>query len=357
LRIGFVRLIDAAPLIVAERLGYFSEQGIEVELEPQFNWVSMRDNLCSGILDSALAVLGSPIMSQLGRAGFVEPLVGVMNVGAGGDSIVISRDLADAGVVGARSLGELVRARQLARKLVCAHTSPYSVNHYLLREWLGQGGLDPDRDVQLTQITTAHAADHLSKHYVDVFCIAEPWGTLSAESGWGKILCATADVAQNHPEKLLVATETFAQRHDEELVHLIRAILKACRYCQEPSNRKALASLLYQSGYLNQEPQVIEASLAIDAQGAGSDEIKQSRLATWQFRTWADEYCRPSQTGAAWFINQMVRWGELSDQVDVNELARRSMSGEFFQRATNAPGMSFAPTPTLSSSDPVAAAG
>jgi len=341
LRIGFVRLIDAAPLIVALEQGYFFQEGLQVVLEPQFDWVSLRDNISMGFLDAALAALGSPIMSQLGRAGFVEPLVGVMNVGAGGDSIVISRDLAQAGVVNAATLGELVRSRRQSRKLICAHPSPYSANHYLLREWLSQGGLNPDHDVQLTQITTAQAADHLARHYVDVFCIAEPWGTLADQSGWGKLLSATTDVMADHPEKMLVVTEAFTQTSGEELARMIRAVLKGCRYCQDPSNAGELARLLFQSGYLNQEAQVIEASLAIDAQSAGSEVVKQSRQAGWRFRSWADEFCCPSAATVGWFIKQMVRWGELSDQVDVDQLSRRCLRGEFFRQAVNSPDMAF----------------
>ena len=60
LRVGFVPLIDAAPLIVAREMGFFEEEGLTVQLERQIGWANVRDKLTFGHLDASHALLGMP---------------------------------------------------------------------------------------------------------------------------------------------------------------------------------------------------------------------------------------------------------------------------------------------------------
>src|SRR4051812_68010 len=48
LKIGFVPLIDAGPLIAAQELGYFAEEGLGVSLHRQIGWANIRDKLSFG---------------------------------------------------------------------------------------------------------------------------------------------------------------------------------------------------------------------------------------------------------------------------------------------------------------------
>src|SRR5207248_1354956 len=120
-RIGFVDLIDAAPLIVAFENGYFQEEGLNVLLERQLGWGNIRDRLTFGQLDAAHALLGMPLFSRLQRDRFVEPLVALMNLGAGGDAITISRRLYDAGVRSATSLGQYIANGRRDGSICFAH--------------------------------------------------------------------------------------------------------------------------------------------------------------------------------------------------------------------------------------------
>lgn len=72
MRIGFMRLIDAAPLVVAAANGYFDDEGVAVEIEREGGWMIVRDKLTYGLLDASHSLLGMSIMSQLGRSDFME---------------------------------------------------------------------------------------------------------------------------------------------------------------------------------------------------------------------------------------------------------------------------------------------
>jgi nitrate/nitrite transport system ATP-binding protein len=55
LRLGFVPLIDAAPLVVAHQLGFWKKQGLEVELWKQPSWAAVRDKVLAGELHARTA--------------------------------------------------------------------------------------------------------------------------------------------------------------------------------------------------------------------------------------------------------------------------------------------------------------
>src|SRR5882757_8583718 len=77
LRLGFVPLIDAAPLIAAAELGYFADEGLSVALERQIGWANVRDKLAFGHLDASHALLGLPLASVLQPEAQGEEMVGV----------------------------------------------------------------------------------------------------------------------------------------------------------------------------------------------------------------------------------------------------------------------------------------
>ena len=106
MRIGFVELLDAAPLIAAAELGYYADEGLRVTLERQIGWGNVRDKLVFGNLQASHALVAMPPLSVMGRARFPEPLTTIMGLGTGGNGITFGHRLTDAGV---NSAAELAR--------------------------------------------------------------------------------------------------------------------------------------------------------------------------------------------------------------------------------------------------------
>ena len=63
--IGYVPLLDCAPLIIAQEAGFFAAEGLQVSLERESNWASIRDKLSLGILDAAHILAPMVLASQL----------------------------------------------------------------------------------------------------------------------------------------------------------------------------------------------------------------------------------------------------------------------------------------------------
>lgn len=352
IRIGFVDLIDASPLIVASASGFFSDEGLRVELERQLGWGNIRDRLTFGQLDAAHALIGMPLFSQLRREWFFEPLIGVMNLGAGGDAITLSRRLFDAGVRSASSLGEYIRRDPRQEILAFGHVFGASVHHYLLREWLAGGGIDPDRDVRLRVFPPNQLAGHMQRSALDGFCVGEPWNTLSQASGAGQIVAATTDIIPNHPDKVLAVSRRRAVSHQSTLVPMIRAILRACAICDDESKHDWLAELLARPEYLNTSPHILRQSLALDramSQGAGGA----IRTSDWHVRSFAANTTFPNRTHTAWFASQMLRWRHLPANMDPFALAEQCADASAYREAAASLGIpcpagDFAPMPLRS---------
>ena len=147
IRLGFVPLVDAAPLIVAHELGFFEKFGLSVTLERVVGWASVRDKIVFGELDAAHA---RPSLCDHARVG-VHP--GTVQRGAGAQP-PRKRDhaLQRASPAGrdrcAKFAPEIERLRG-QRMLTFGIVFPFSSHHFLLRQWLVSGGINPDRDVRL----------------------------------------------------------------------------------------------------------------------------------------------------------------------------------------------------------------
>src|SRR6478609_5269571 len=66
LRVGFVPLIDCAPIVMARELGLFAQYGLDVQLSREIGWATLRDKICYGELEAAHALAPLPLILSLG---------------------------------------------------------------------------------------------------------------------------------------------------------------------------------------------------------------------------------------------------------------------------------------------------
>lgn len=308
-RVGFVRLIDAAPLIAAQELGYFSDEGLHVILDRQIGWGNIRDKLTFGALHASHALLGMAPLSVLGRDQFAEPLVAIASLGAGGNAITFSRRLTAMGVDSVHSLARLISRRD-GRPLLLAHVFGCSTHHYLLREWLASARIDPDVDLRLCVQPPPQTTRRLSEGFLDGFCVGEPWDSLAEHHGEGAIVVSTTGIVPDHPEKVLAVRRRWLASRRDRGERLVRATLRGCAYCHDPANAPELARMISGKRYLNLPIEVVIRTLTTAPAG---------------FRSWAPAATFPSATHAAWLLEQMCRWKHLPAEIDRVSVARASV--------------------------------
>ena len=146
LRIGFIPLVDAAPLVIAADHGFAAEQGLSIELVLEVSWSNVRDKLNIGLFDAAHLLSPVAIASSLGIGHVRVPLLAPFNLALNGNAITVSprlyAELAEAAdgdiadpLVSARALARVTAERKTrgADVLNFGMTFPFSNHNYQLR--------------------------------------------------------------------------------------------------------------------------------------------------------------------------------------------------------------------------------
>jgi NitT/TauT family transport system ATP-binding protein/nitrate/nitrite transport system substrate-binding protein len=322
LRLGFAPLNDAAALIVARDKGFFGDEGLSVDLSREASWATVRDKLSAGLLDGAHMLAPLALAMTLGAGCDVTPVIAPFAMNLGGAAVTLSTRLAAhvAGDVDARGLAALIGRRrdQGSSPLTFATVFPYSIHNYLLRDWLAQAGVDPDRDVRLTVVPPARTADLLADGVIEGFCAGEPWNQVAERAGVGRTVMRAARFAPSAPDKVFAVTEDWARADPARLQALLRALLRASAWADDADNRVELAAML-------EPPMNIGVERAAIA--AGMSDIRFHR----------DGANRPRSSHAIWLMEQMRRWGQLTSDRDADSFAARVYRPDLFDEAVTAP--------------------
>ncbi|HEY8965266.1 MAG TPA: CmpA/NrtA family ABC transporter substrate-binding protein [Candidatus Methylacidiphilales bacterium] len=252
LRIGFIPLCDAAPLIMAKELGLYEKYGLNVELSREPGWATIRDKLIYRELDAAHACAPMTFSTTLGLGSVAVPCLTALVLSLNGNAIILSSNLKRAGVQNGDTLREYLKDRPAgAPPLVLGVPFYYSSHHFLLRLWLKTQRIDLDKDVQIAVVPPPQMPENLKQGHLDGYCVAGPWPSTSMASGTGWCAALGVDIAPDHPDKVLMVREDFAEDRGEEHQALVMALLEACRFCDAPEHRERLFETLSQPRYVN----------------------------------------------------------------------------------------------------------
>lgn len=324
LKLGFVALLDAAPLLVAAEQGFFADEGLSVELLRQPSWASLRDKVAVGSLDGAQMLAPMVLAASIGVGGLAEPMVTALALNLGGNAITLSSALVGKMTEAApepmsrRPMSAGVLAQVLAddRKagiapVTLAIVHPFSAHHYELRLWLASGGIDADRHVRLTVVPPAQMLSNLSAGMIDGYCSGEPWNHLAARSGLGQVAITSRDLWAGRIEKVFGVRQSWADRHPETHRAVLRALLRASIWADEPDHRGELAELLSRPNHVNAPLPLLRFLLE-----SPNQPIFYRHAAFFPWRS-----------QARWYLAQMRRWGQntaLTDDLRVVEQVFRA---------------------------------
>ena len=194
LPVAYMPLVDAAPLIIAQEMGFAEAEGIALDLIPAPSWSSLRDMLAFGRVDAAHLLSPVPVAMALGLGGVATPLSAVSVMSVNGDMIGVSRPIE----YQLRTAGydfDFADARKAAAALAAATTGPlvfgvpfpFSMHVELLRYWFEATELR-DRNVEIRTVPPPLMVQALANGDVDAFCVGEPWGSLAVDQSAGALL-------------------------------------------------------------------------------------------------------------------------------------------------------------------------
>ena len=93
LRIGFIALNDAAPIIVAQEHGFFKKHGLAVTLSREVGWATIRDKVIHRELDAAHALGAMLISTRLGINCLPTDCLTAFVLNTNGNCITLSEEL------------------------------------------------------------------------------------------------------------------------------------------------------------------------------------------------------------------------------------------------------------------------
>ncbi len=261
-RLGYVRLLDAAPLIVADSLGMFRDAGLDVELSREVGWATIRDKLAFGELDVVQALSPMPFVMRLGIGVAPTDVLTGMVLSSNGNAITLSKSLREEGVEDGDSLRRYIKHGFRPRKLALGVVSLYSSHHFILCRWLEQHGINPQEDVIITVLPPEQMVRNIAAENIDGFCVGEPWNSLAVEEGLGWCPATSVDISDAYPEKVLATTERFLAYRPDEYSRMIEVLHKACEFCGSGDNQTELLNILSKSHYLNCTPKTLAHALS-----------------------------------------------------------------------------------------------
>ena len=289
LKIGFIPITCATPIIMSEPLGFYEKYGLNAEVVKMPSWGAVRDSAIAGELDAYHMLAPMPIAMTLGlgSASFGVKLASIENIN--GQAITIAN----------RHQGK-VNGPADFKGFVLGVPFPYSMHNLLLRYYLATGGIDPDSDVQIRPVPPPDSIAQLVAGDIDGYLMPDPFNQRAVFEGVGFIHKLTKELWPGHPCCAFAASDDWITANPNTFRALNKSIIEAAGYASEQGNRVEIAEAISERAFLNQPTEVVQAVLT------GQFEDGNGNTLDIPDRIDFDPY--PWQSFANWISSQLVRW-------------------------------------------------
>src|SRR5437016_4443770 len=303
LKVGFIPITCATPIIMAHPMGFYSKHGLNVEVVKTAGWAVIRDKTINKEYDAAHMLSPMPLAITMGAGSNPIPYTMPAVENINGQAITLSIKHKDK------------RDPKSWKGFKFAVPFDYSMHNYLLRYYLAEHGLDPDTDVQLRAVPPPEMVANLRADNIDGFLAPDPFNQRAVYDGVGFIHMLSKELWEGHPCCAFAASKEFVASMPNTYAALLKAIIDATAFAHKPENRKQIAAAIAPANYLNQPETVLEQILTgTYADGLGNVKRDPNRIDFDPF---------PWQSFAIWILTQMKRWGQIKGDVDYKSVAEQ----------------------------------
>jgi nitrate/nitrite transport system substrate-binding protein len=331
-KLGFIPLTDCSPIIMAKELGLFKRYGVEVVVTKESSWANVRDKILTGELDGAHCLYTMPFSVYTGvggKAGSEMKIAMMLNVN--GQAITLSNDFC--GKVGFKQMNKVapvVAAKLKAEKEVTfAMTFPGGTHDLWLRNWMAIAGVN-QKTSKIITIPPPQMVANMKVGNMDGYCVGEPWNGVAVKQGVGFTQIASQDIWKDHPEKALVVNKEFSESRREDLKKVMQAILEACIWLDNPSNRKKAAAIIGRAPYVNAPADVIENRLMGDY-NLGCNQGTEVYTKDFMHFYKGGTVNYPRKSYAIWAMAQYVRFGYLKEAPNYKAIADKLIMQDLYE--------------------------
>ena len=303
LKVGFIPITCATPIIMAHPMGFYAKHGLDVEVVKTAGWAVIRDKSLAKEYDAAHMLSPMPLAISLGVGSNPVPWTMPAIENINGQAITLSVKHKDK------------RDPKSWKGFKFAVPFDYSIHNYLLRYYVAEHGLDPDTDIQIRAVPPPEMVANLRAENIDGFLGPDPFNQRAVYDGVGFIHILSKELWEGHPCCVFAASKEFITTTPNTYAALLKAIIDATAFAAKAENRKQIAAAIAPANYLNQPETVLEQILTgTYADGLGSVKTDAKRIDFDPF---------PWESFAIWIMTQMKRWGQLKGDVDYAGVAKQ----------------------------------
>src|SRR3989449_1295735 len=301
LKIGFIPITCATPIIMAEPMGFYKKQGLNVQVLKASSWAMIRDLSINGETDATHMLSPMPLAITMGVGSQSVPYVMPAVENINGQAITLHE----------KHKGIKTAAEMKGFKFGVPFD--YSMHNFLLRYVLAEGGVDPDKDVQIRAVPPPEMVANLRAGNLDGYLGPDPFNQRAVFEEVGFIWMLSKDIWPGHPCCAFAAKREFAEKAPNTFKALLNAIVDATQHAHDKANRKAIAAAIAPRNFLNQPVEVLEQVLTGSyPDGLGNTKTVPDRIDFDPF---------PYHSMAIWILTQMKRWGYLKTDVTYKKVA------------------------------------
>ena len=303
LKIGFIPITCATPLIMAHPLGFYQKQGLNVEVVKTAGWALIRDKMLNKEYDATHFLSPMPLAISMGAGSNAVPMNVATIQNTNGQAITLANKHKDK------------RDPKMWKGFRFAVPFEYSMHNFLLRYYVAEAGLNPDTDIQIRVVPPPEMVANLRAGNIDGYLGPDPFNQRAVFEEIGFIHLLTKDLWNGHPCCAFGTSTEFIQKNPNTFAAMVRAVLTASAMARDPKNRELIAKVIAPTQYLNQPEVVITQVLTGRfADGLGNIKTVPDR---------ADFDPIPWQSMAVWMLTQMKRWGYVKGEVNYKQIAEK----------------------------------
>lgn len=303
LKVGFIPITCATPIIMAKPMGFYEKHGLNVEVIKTAGWAVIRDKTLNKEYDAAHMLSPMPLAITLGVGSQPIPYTMPAVENINGQAITLAVKHKDR------------RDPKSWKGFKFAVPFDYSMHNYLLRYYVAEHGLDPDQDIQIRAVPPPEMVANLRADNIDGFLGPDPFNQRAVYDGVGFIHLLSKELWDGHPCCAFAASKEFVTTMPNTYAALLKAIIDATAFATRQENRKQIATAIAPANYLNQPETVLEQILTgTYADGLGSVKKDEKRIDFDPF---------PYESFAVWILTQMKRWGQIKGEVDYAAVAKQ----------------------------------
>ncbi|WP_017652997.1 CmpA/NrtA family ABC transporter substrate-binding protein [Fortiea contorta] len=332
IKLGYIPIIESAPLIIAKEKGLFAKYGMSnVELAKQASWGAARDNLeigsAGGGIDGGQWQMPMPHLITEGlitKGNQKIPMYVLAQLVTHGNGIAIASKHQGKGIglqlAGAKSLFSQLKS---STPFTAAFTFPHVNQDLWIRYWLAAGGIDPDADVKLLTVPAAQTVANMKTGTMDAFSTGDPWPYRIVKDKIGFLAALTAEIWKNHPEEYLAIRADWVDKNPKATKAILKAVMEAQQWLDNFDNRKEAAQILAGRNYFNlNSPEILADPYQGKYDMGDGRKIDDKSLAALYWKDAKGNVSYPYKSHDLWFITENVRWGFLPKDYIANNAAK-----------------------------------